>query len=248
MTGGTEAAIKTASVDMQTFTIGGRKVTLTVFRQIREEELLADDCSLLGEPWGIVNYHPDGCKGFQPHWHVVWTRGADLRRARVYERGYFDWSSNWSKSTRVFKAPEVDRLIVSELHEWVHQRIDEESMRFRRPEHAWGFDVSWNTTEGDMPVRGLASPAAVNAARRWMAVVDPDLATRMNRQVMMPKVTEDFEAARLALDVEVAAWGLTRSQVIAQYEAVVKAEQERRDRERAVRAQLGTLPQLFITV
>jgi hypothetical protein len=77
------ATINTAAVEVKTLTISGKQVTLAVFRQLREEQLVADDGSLNGEAWGYVNYHPDKCDGDPQHLHAVWQRGSDLLRSRV---------------------------------------------------------------------------------------------------------------------------------------------------------------------
>ena len=79
------AEIKTATVQIQTLTVSGKQVTLAVFRQLREELLLAENGTLNGVPWGTVNYHPDKCVDDHPHWHIVWQRDTDLLRARVYQ-------------------------------------------------------------------------------------------------------------------------------------------------------------------
>lgn len=85
------ATITTAAVEVKTLTISGKQVTLAVFRQLREEPLIAEDGTLNGVPWGIVNYHPDKCSdSFFPHWHVVWQHGTELRRARVHHSAPFD--------------------------------------------------------------------------------------------------------------------------------------------------------------
>ena len=78
------AQITTATVEVKTLTISGKQVTLAVFRQLREEPLIAEDGTLSGVPWGIVNYHPDKlCAGIGEHWHVVWQLGQELLRSAV---------------------------------------------------------------------------------------------------------------------------------------------------------------------
>lgn len=77
------AEIRTASVEIRALTISGKQVTLAVFRQLREEPLIAEDATLNGVPWGTVNYHPDKCGDDPEHLHVVWQRGNELLRARV---------------------------------------------------------------------------------------------------------------------------------------------------------------------
>lgn len=77
------ATITTATIEVKALTIGARQVTLAVFRQLREDPLIAEDGTLNGAPWGIVNYHPDKCADAKEHLHVVWQHGDELRRAQV---------------------------------------------------------------------------------------------------------------------------------------------------------------------
>lgn len=79
-----EASIKTATVEVKTLTLGGKQMTLSVFRQLQEEELIdMETGQFRGLPWGTVNYHPD-CRTGAEHLHVVWQKGSALRRATVY--------------------------------------------------------------------------------------------------------------------------------------------------------------------
>ena len=94
------AQMSTATVEIKTLTITGKQVTLAVFRQLIEEDLIAEDGTLDGIPWGTVNYHPDKCGTGDywkdhPHWHVVWQKGGELRRSLVrtqYAVPYVFWS------------------------------------------------------------------------------------------------------------------------------------------------------------
>jgi len=78
------AQITTAAVQINTLTVSGKQVTLAVFRQLREEPLIAEDGSLNGVPWGTVNYHPDKCGDAAEHVHVVWQRGTELLRSAIH--------------------------------------------------------------------------------------------------------------------------------------------------------------------
>ena len=82
-----EATIKTAVVEVKALTITGRQVTLSVFRQLKDEPLLDEDTGdLRGVPWGTVNYFWGGCAKAAEHLHVVWQKGDQLRRACVWPR------------------------------------------------------------------------------------------------------------------------------------------------------------------
>jgi hypothetical protein len=84
------AEIKTATLEVRSLTMSGKQVTLSVFRQLYERDLIADAGTLNGIPWGRVNYHPDPkrCPD-QDHEHVVWQDGADLFRSTVTHRPVF---------------------------------------------------------------------------------------------------------------------------------------------------------------
>lgn len=80
-----EAQIHTATVEIKTLTVSGRQVTQALFRQLLEEPLYEPTAmTAWGTPWGTVNYHPDKC-GDQSadHLHVVWQKGAELRRSMI---------------------------------------------------------------------------------------------------------------------------------------------------------------------
>jgi hypothetical protein len=96
----TEAAqVTTASVQVQTLTIRGKQVTLAVFRQLREENIIdPETMQLRGVPWGHVSYRWGDCQcRGQDHLHVVWQKGSELRRCcveRLPEPDYAVWTSD----------------------------------------------------------------------------------------------------------------------------------------------------------
>lgn len=90
------AQITTAAVEVKTLTISGKQVTLSVFRQLRDEPLLTPDITFNGVPWGYVNYHPDKCADDRQHLHVVWQSGSDLLRSKVYAPHVARLSTLWA--------------------------------------------------------------------------------------------------------------------------------------------------------
>jgi hypothetical protein len=85
-----EATIRTAVVEIKSLTISGKQMTLAVFRQLQKTALMDwQTGKLRGLPWGTVNYHAD-CMDWtynrgwnligQPHLHVVWQKGDELRQ------------------------------------------------------------------------------------------------------------------------------------------------------------------------
>lgn len=105
------AQIATATVEVKTLTISGKQVTLAVFRQLQEKQLVTTDGVFAGLPWGRVNYHPDkiqetawdrkpvGCESTGMHLHVVWQDGGELRRALVRKP---EFGRFWSDETDAF--------------------------------------------------------------------------------------------------------------------------------------------------
>lgn len=81
-----EATVKLAAVYVKALMIEKHQVTLAVFRQLRNQDLVdPDSAALAGVPWGTVNYHPStwGCPAEDNHLHVVWQLGDELRRSMV---------------------------------------------------------------------------------------------------------------------------------------------------------------------
>jgi hypothetical protein len=81
-----DAQIKTMAVEIKSMTVSNRQVTLALFRQLVEEDLISYDGTLKGLPWGTVNYCPDKRCSHERHWHVVWQKGSELRRATVLQK------------------------------------------------------------------------------------------------------------------------------------------------------------------
>lgn len=84
-----DVAINTVTIEVKVMKIGNRQVTLSVFRQLPDEQLIdAHTGKIRGNAWGKVNYHPDKCEDSPEHLHIVWQKDHELRRATVYK----DWS------------------------------------------------------------------------------------------------------------------------------------------------------------
>jgi len=91
-----EAKIHTVTVEVQTIRIGGKQVTQSVFRQLKDESLFLFHwepewkVEMRGDPWGTVNYCPgkscrnDDYRYSSRHLHVVWQKGSELRKATVF--------------------------------------------------------------------------------------------------------------------------------------------------------------------
>lgn len=88
--------VTTATIEVKTLTLGRRQITQSVFRQLVEEQLVEEDGTFRGQPWGYVNHCPDkkipaddlsgrmiDCATSGDHRHVVWQKNDELRRSRV---------------------------------------------------------------------------------------------------------------------------------------------------------------------
>ena len=70
-----DVKIETASVVLDTLKVSGKQMTQSIFGQLDSKHIAED-----GIIWGRVNYHPDGCKGFDEHIHFVWQKDDSLYR------------------------------------------------------------------------------------------------------------------------------------------------------------------------
>lgn len=78
------AKINTFTISVKVLQVGNRQVTLSVFRQLPNEDIFDEQSlTLRGRPWGHVNYHPEGCHQSDEHLHVVWQKDVRLLRCRM---------------------------------------------------------------------------------------------------------------------------------------------------------------------
>lgn len=95
-----EASVRAATVEIKALVVSGKQVTLSVFRQLKSEDVIdLETIELRGLPWGTINYFWKGCSDWEDqgsrerigsadaHLHVVWQSGQELRRACAYEQG-----------------------------------------------------------------------------------------------------------------------------------------------------------------
>lgn len=94
-----QAKLSKVSVDIQVVRVGGKQMTLAVFRQLVHEPLIDwKTLQLRGVPWGWVNYHKD-CR-FGKHLHIIWQAGNRLLRSDVYQDHIFSKVPQWTESCR----------------------------------------------------------------------------------------------------------------------------------------------------
>ena len=240
------ASINTMAIEVKTLTIGARQVTQGIFRQLIEEPLIAEDGALNGVPWGHVTWHPDKCDGAHAHWHIVWQRGEDLRRARVDRYPDFENARGLQDE---FECDESAQFINVLVREWLIGREGKLHLDRRyAPVEAVYLQGGcyWNTSYG-FKVYGAASTAAVKAAEAKLTLAKLGSAEndkfpwqKTNRESASKTYEENLaELAEIVGDDTV-------TNARAAYEAAVAAEAARRQRHRDVRAALAQLPQLFI--
>jgi hypothetical protein len=253
------ATINTAAVEVKTLTISGKQVTLAVFRQLREEQLIAKDGTLNGQPWGYVNYHPDKCDEAD-HRHYVWQRGDELLRSRVYNKPTF---------SPTVHLPEATRYLTALVNEWIHDRdqcpIEDDQVHDLRArgEHIKVYDMGSPSgfviyaqvyNELLQVVRGRQNVEAVantlrDVLRTGLSFGQPATEDRIQRIRVRQQDAEDaFSKARAAFQAIVDRLPGSTEELGSAMRAAEAAEAARRERHHSVRDELAALPQLFIAV
>ncbi|MDQ0792024.1 hypothetical protein [Streptomyces sp. B1I3] len=268
------ATITTAAVEVKTLTISGKQVTLAVFRQLKEEPLITEDGTLNGEPWGSVNYHPDKCSADAEHLHIVWQKGAELRRSNVTAVPDFDRVSpgGHQAGTHWYRSTAANRYLTALVY--MGLRAGREPLLSPLPRGSNKFDTYMAKLElpaglsetEEFPVIGTVPQATVDAAdlcaayRFAKAEIDRGLSDyeRTTPPEWQAKViaqrhaTADhqrhkYDEAMGVLGVAVERCGGIVDMKCA-YTAEIRAEEARRQRHRDAHAALAELPQLFIAV
>lgn len=247
------AEIKTAAVEIRTLTISGKQVTLAVFRQLREEPLLAEDGTLNGVPWGTVNYHPAAkqCDDLAEHWHVVWQKGSDLLRSTVTKVVRWNSQRFWPDSGSAFFAAHVrDVLSGAGSRFWGGEvpGLDTSSRRHAdliTPER--GVSVCIDADESVWTV--------IKQHRDISQYVDPDGADRVwwssenGRSGTVISRSAALRASEYLLDTALAdLHSVPIADVHREFVREIDSELERRRRHDDARLAIADLPQLFIAV
>lgn len=84
-----EAQLLTAAVQIQTVTVRGKQMTLSVFRQVQLEDALDyQRLTVRGTLWGTVNYFPsEDNRSAKRFVHILWQHGSELRRCYLSRQG-----------------------------------------------------------------------------------------------------------------------------------------------------------------
>ncbi|MGQ0775570.1 MAG: hypothetical protein ACT4NY_14315 [Pseudonocardiales bacterium] len=219
-----------------------------MFRQLLEFPLVTDDGILQGQPWGIVNYHPDKCAAWQEHWHVVWQQGEDLRRSSVVVAPVFE----------TFCPDEGDHFIASCVHDLITTGTTP-YFAGKPPLEGLlsygGEGIRIDTRKGFRATLALsdAGRAAVNA---WTQLQSHRASAEKHAGEELPdwkkgdlqQAEQRLTEALMPFTAEVSSYEATTDKLYERYTAAVNAERERRDRHAQVRVDLAALPQLFIAV
>ncbi len=241
------AEIKTATVEVKTLTLSGKQVTLSVFKQIEQAELIREDGSLAGDPWGRVNYHPDKCADGWSHLHVVWQDGSELRRSSIPAPRDFRYQSD--SLDRFFDAAVLDhflggRAILPEGPPTTEVSGVGETL-LNGKFNLWGLDV-------DIEVSRDAD--AAQRARHEVAVSDNESGRRRSEWNGKVSPSRHDRALRIHQDVihrlekSVSQHSGDLAAVAGRVRAEVAREMARRDRVQESWVAVNALPQLFIAI
>jgi hypothetical protein len=133
---GREATIKTAQITIKTLTVSGRQVTLALFRQLQDEDLISGVTGeIRGACWGRINYFPAGCQ--QDHLHAVWQTGDELRRSCVYAWPYRSLTlEGLEKKVNLAQNAHLTRL-------WLDKEVNGPTMAFLVGDEWASAALSW---------------------------------------------------------------------------------------------------------
>ncbi|MFE3678766.1 hypothetical protein [Streptomyces griseus] len=194
------ATITTATVEVKTLTIGSKQVSLTFFRQLKEQPLVSEDGTLNGEPWGTINYHPDKCGDAPEHLHVVWQEGQALRRSAVQLPHAGDHSHSLAD---LYVAA---RLIDGTVHAPHSYPEPGDVTLSGRVDGTWHYYASGHFILGTMSYRGKVSATQLKGWRLGLpvdaeyaeafrdALMDLDLLPRRETGEMAPHLLDKIPA------------------------------------------------------
>lgn len=239
------AEIRTATVEVKTLTLSGKQVTQSVFKQLHERDLITADGFLNGQPWGLVNYHPDKCADAPAHVHVVWQCGSDLFRSRVEPRKTWPSTIEARNGERYLNAKARDTLRAGDDMGRSNAILieDIQGVRVR-------IDPSQEINHAIFRRQQLDDYRAI------MVRLGPDTRTdflasrsRGRPDTIVISLSAAVRAAVFEFDEALAALGVEPLDVVTSYlHEEVRVEAGLRCRHSDVRKALLDLPQLFIAV
>jgi hypothetical protein len=142
-------AVHTLSVSVKVMKMGPKQVTLAVFRQLDQEDLIDDETvALRGVPWGRINYCQKNKCPEAIHLHIVWQMGEQIFHSLVPRRADLKSGVQLRRLSR--------GLTALQLLDWADNRPDYEHIERDREIADLGtwaslrngmgwFDVEWWT-------------------------------------------------------------------------------------------------------
>lgn len=250
------ATVTTVAVSVKTLTISGKQVTLAVFRQLREEPLIAHDGTLNGVPWGYVNYHPGNCGG-NGHWHVVWQQGEELLRSRIEKEPEEEPHSEqvldmWITAATLehLEGRPSGFTSGSPITKATHQAMDFKG-QYVSPSDASRDSAFYALQDVTQWRHGGSEPIAWTATAHRLAVWAASLNGEKVRAFGWgneEKLAASEKEALESLSALIESWDLTFSEIRTTGMRALRFEVDRRQRHRDLRKALANLPQLFIAV
>jgi hypothetical protein len=255
-----DAKIKTTTVEIKSMVVSNRQVTLALFRQLREERLIADDGTLRGVPWGTVNYCPHKCIS-TPHWHVVWQKGDELRRATVKCHPPFmnvsddeeiDDDVVGERKERPFEHDVVDAYVTVLVRDTILGPVRRKIASTELPdlgENQLGH-YHYFTRRG-LRLRAYVEGKVRQLAedwRAWKKSAERHHRLKDFRQYLYDKYYEEYEDEEYVTVLDKLEEYGDLHKIETELDQVIDAELNSREQWRLTLQQLAALPQLFIAV
>lgn len=112
--------INTVQIEIKSLTVGRKQLTLSLMRQIIEEDLIdKETLQFKGVPWGHVNYFWGSHKdlSFPEYLNIIWQNGKALRRCVIksFEK-YYDNEENKARSELRHLQKQIDDMNNGRCH------------------------------------------------------------------------------------------------------------------------------------
>jgi len=265
------AIIKTATVQIKSLTVSGKRVTQSVFKQLQEKQLIAEDGTLNGQPWGTVNYHPDKqCDSRGAHMHVVWQRGDELFRSWTPVVPQFDDDDAgvWIDDGGI-----GNRLLAAMVRDWLR---DPEQQTSPLPTETVGYSLGtppWERTlrkrwtfDGSLAIEASLDTVSQRAVTAYQGFLrkqkrlealrgrHADQEDIEDAESNLAEAQEQFAEALALLEAHLSErdhgfeWPATSSELQALMEEIVAEELTRRENHRTAITEIKNLDQLFIAL
>jgi hypothetical protein len=207
-----EAVVRTATISVKVLTIEKRQVTLAVFRQLKQGEILDFNTGQLrGVPWGVVGYHPGApcLTSDEPHLHVVWQQGDELRRSTTPLTATASevWRAAEAEASRLARLSSLracltrcpDRIDAPpydahSIH-WADDRVAVDTTVSAAVEAYWAAEVFAPALQRDLAAVGIPveRDTGYSLSRVWEQWVRPDGLSVETWKALLARVHSGFE-------------------------------------------------------